>query len=436
MATNPYMAGTAQAQQWDAANSASAKAAPYAFDPTTAFGGSQDWLNRYSAAIPAEATPAPDLQQYINAVGPYQCFYWATAGAELLNNYKAPTYQTPDYVAANPYQKTNYNFADSYQAPSAYQSFNFHDPNVDDVQSVQPISDQIYEEERTRGKEDISNRYKDIASQARDELIRTGKRPEQSASVLANIAMKADEEKRANERDLAISRAQQDVGIAQNEQGLKLQRGLAVAGMDQQTQESMAQELAKTYGMSVDAARYMVQQQQAQQTAQAGENQYAYGTDATEAARKTGFNTEESQYGYSAATDAARYQSALEQWTKEQEAANAQQVWQSQYGQAQDQTQTALSQWQAGQAAKIDQANMLMQGTGAAQTGAAQQATYWTNLNPNQQKQSSQAASQPAQYSMPKPTYSQITPSAPVGGYQMPKAGGAATGTPSTSQTS
>lgn len=403
---NPYPKGTAQYNKWQAENGgattwAAAPGAPtkaYTFNAEPAFGKPDDLIDRYIASIPKEPAKSPNLTQRLEDVGAYQGFDWEEAGRELKEGYKPPEYKAAEYIGAPDYEKTNYDFADRYQAPDDYEAFQFSQPEVDDIQSVEPMADQMWNTKKQIAQDEVGDRYKGILQRTRDEIIRTGRRPEQSAAVLSNVEFEKEKAIRDERRRLDVEQATQNVGIKQKEQELGLQRGLAVAGMDADTQERMANELAKTYGMSLDAARYMVQQNAAQQSAQAGENQAAQGFASDAAAKEYAANMGESRYGYEQGVEGARYSSAQDQWTKEQEAAEREKEWQSQYGLAQDLTQAQQSQWQADQAAKIDQWNAQMQGIGAAQTGAAQQATYWSNLEKKERDEAKKGATPYYQY--------------------------------------
>ncbi len=398
---------------------------PYAFDPTMAFSNEEDWLQRYSDSIPGSPEPAPDLTRDLRNAGTYKGFDWAKAGDELMGGYQPPEYVAADYIAAptyqktqysgtSPYQKTNFDFSDKYQPPDEYQAFGFTQPDVADVQKVQPLADSVWNAKKQDAFDAVDTRYNDIAQRTRDELIRTGKRPEQAAAVMQNLDIEREKAKREESRKLDIAQADQTVGISQKEQELGLQRGLAVAGMDTQTQENMAAELSKKYGYSLDDARYVVDQYAKQQEAQAGENKSAYDASAAEdrykfeaekgenqyaneaetkeATRQYDASVNEAKYGYEAGTEAERYDTGMDQWFKEQQAAEAEKEWQSKYGAAQDIAQAKQTQWQDEQAAKTDQWNAIMQGAQQAGTSAAQQGTYWTNLEPGERKDKQTAA--------------------------------------------
>lgn len=386
----------------------------YLFDPEQAFEEPKDWLREYRRSI-GKPAKAPNLVGELQRAGTYQPYDWQSALDRVASSYTPLSYDAPSYVTPTAYQRTQFDFANQYAAPSSYQAYDYRTPEIEELERVQPISDDIWNLRRTEATEDVSNRFRDIKQRARDELIRTGRRPEQTAAVMAGLDVEEDRAKREEERRIAIERAQQGVGIAQQEQQLALQRGTSQASLESETQEREAQELAKTYGFNIDAARYLVDQYRQQQQAQAGERQFAYTSDAAEADRRYRAAVEAAQYKYQTGTEAERYKSAMQQWAEEQKAAEAEKAWQSKYAQAQDIASARQTQWGDTQAAKIDRWNALMQGTGASQTGAAQEATYWTNLTDKERRQANEAANKPPEPIYPSyPNYAAPTRSVPM----------------------
>lgn len=349
----------------------------YRPDLKSSFNSDNEWLSAYGKSLGTNPSQIEDLSKGLTNVGAYKGVNWQEIQDRLQSEYNAPTYNS-----------TNYDLNSQYTAPDPYQAYDFNAPTIENITDVQPVSDSIWEAQGAKSSEDIGNRYQDLRTQARDELIRTGKRPEQSAAILSNLGIKEEEARRSADRDLAIEKAKQGVGIAQQTQSLNAARGTAQAGLDASAQENMAKELATKYNMDVDAARYMVSNY-------IQENQ---------------LNSQENQTKYSIDTEAERYKSAQDQWAAEQDAAEKQKEYQSKYGLAQDVAQTKMADYQANQASKMDYWNALLQGGEAARTGAAQESTYWTNLT----KEERAKAPAPTKQTPTAPSVNKYQPTVPT----------------------
>ncbi len=406
---------------------------PYLPNLPASFAATQDALAKYYAALEAPKSVG-DLTEGLTEVGPYQAYDWSTAGQQLLEGYQPPTYSAQTYQPMGGYQATPYqafgaytpfayNFADQYEAPEAYTPFQYTAPEMGDIASVSPLAEEIWGTKRTTAAEDIDQQFDDVRERTRDELIRTGKRPEQAAAILANIEFQQQKAKQARLNQIDVQEAEQKVGIAQTEQQLGFQKSLKEAEFDAATQENTAQELAQKYNLDIDAARYMVKQQAEQQQLEAGETGKAYDTGLAEsqygqefakgekqygyeqaaAENKFGqeFNKGEKQYAFEKGAEEAKYQAALKQWLEEQKAVESEKAWQTKYGMAQDVAQTKMSQSQADNAAKLDYANALLQGQQAQAQAGAQQATYTTNLTEEERKKGVTSGS--ANYTTAKP---------------------------------
>lgn len=249
-------------------------------------------------------------------------------------------WQKPEYTPVD-YQKTDYTFADEYQSPEAYQAAQYTMPDL------KTISDDLWAGQEAASRERVAQQYGDTRERMREELLRNPGRAEQAAALMATIGEQEAAAQTAAQRDLAFGRAQSELGVNQAQAQLKLQ-----------AEEAQAREMANKYGLDIDAARYLVQQNAAQQAAQAAENQFA------------------TTYGQGE----ARYQTGLEQALQEQKAAEAQKAYQAEYGQQQDLAQMKLAQNEAQRAAQLDYANAMLQAQQAQSQQAAQQATYQTNL--------------------------------------------------------
>lgn len=286
-------------------------------------------------------------------------------------------WQTPDYESVE-YTPTEYTFAKDYQAPAEYEAAQYTMPDLEG------ISSDVWGGQEAAMRERVSQQYDDTRERMREELLRNPARAEQAAALMANVGEQETAAQIAAQRDLAFQRAQSDIGVATTQAQLKMQ-----------AEEAQAQEMAKKYGLDVDAARYIVQQQAAQQTAQAGENQYA-----------TTYQQGEE-----------RYKTGLAQALQEQQAAEAQKVYQAKYGQQQDIAQMKLAQEEANRAAKLDYANALLQGQQARSQQAAQTATYVTNLTEGERgAQKGTADTYAKQQALAKTPTGQVSKTMPTGG--------------------
>src|SRR5262249_30596850 len=154
-------------------------------------------------------------------VGPYKAFNW-----------QIPDYKLPEY------EKTNFNFADKYEAPDAYQAFNFTAPQIANVASVEPEAAEIWNAKRAEANEGVMQQFDDTRRRGRDAIVSGQPRPEQSAALMASIGCEEDKARRAAARDLAIAQSGQLVGIRQQEQNLAQQKNIQQASFEQQQQEA------------------------------------------------------------------------------------------------------------------------------------------------------------------------------------------------------
>ena len=362
----------------------------YAPDIGGVFGGSEQQLADYYRSLNRPGQ-LEDLQSYLREAGTYQPYQFeAIESGEPT--YQQQQYEQMGYTPYQDYQQTEYDLMGQYQAPEAYNPYQYTAPEIGELERVSPLASEIWGAKRTEAKEGVAQQYGDIRDRMREEAIRSRGRPEQLAALEASLGIEESKAQRDEARKLAIAEAEQGVGIAQQEQQLALQRGMRQAEFGSEMQERQARELAQTYGMDLDAARYMVDQYAKQQQLQAGESQYGYQTGAEQSRLGQEFEQGERRFGHEQALGEGRYafeterdramrEQAMQQWLQEQTATEEEKAYQSRYAQGQDLAQTGLTQYQAQNAADLDYANALLQGQ-QAQTGiAAQEATYWTNLN-------------------------------------------------------
>lgn len=272
------------------------------------------------------------------------------------------SYMMPDGTVKDlPYKSTEFNAfsgttdpvtgkqVGGYQAPEEYQAFQYQTPEIADIQNVQGMSDALWDTQAAGQREKIGQQFADTEAKMKQAAIQTQARPEQMAALLANQGIEQSKAQTAAQNALDVQRAQQNIGLASTMQALQAQRGTQQAQLEAANQEAQAQELAKKYGLDVDAARYIVAQKTEEQTAQQGEE---------------------------------RFKTGLEQQKRETEQSERQKAYESQYGLAQDVAQAKMADWQAKNAAALDAANARLQGQQAASQNAAQQATYQSNMTP------------------------------------------------------
>lgn len=364
-------------------------------DPLTQ--GPQMTYNTYdpvTGKLTGTSKPTSDLSAGLRDVGAYQQQDYLYDPS--LYEYKAPEYAQTDYqgyetfkaAAPGEYQGTQYDFAQQYKAPDAYQAFQYETPEIADLERVNPVADEIWAGRQAAEMEGIGQQYADTRERMKQAAIQTAARPEQMAALEANLGIEEGKARTAAQRELDFQRAQQGVGIAQTEQALQAQKATTAAQMQAATQEQQAQEMANKYGLDVDAARYIVQQQASQQQAQAAENQAAFGANLGRAKELAGqqmtqqqAQAAENQYRTQKAADDAKFQLGLKQAQAEAQAGEYEKAYQSRYGLAQDTAQTAMAQSEAQKAAYYDYLNAQLQGQQAQSQNAAQQATYQTNLS-------------------------------------------------------
>jgi len=298
-----------------------------------AFDYSQQQLQNYYGSL-QKPGQAPDLTTNLENVGSYQPWQWEQP------DYNAPTYEKMGDLTTPEMERTTYT-----------------QPQIGEVQSVAPMSEALWTGQETKGRENIAQQYKDTQTKVMDELRRTRNRPEQAAALLANLGVQQEAAQRSAQQEVALQKAQQNIGIGQQEQQLNLQRGTSLASIGLTAEQAQAAERqnAAQYGLTAEQAKYGAAQ---------GENRYAY----------------------EAGTSEAQYQAGLQQWQQEQQAAEAQTAYQSQYALAQDVTQAQQQQFETQQAANYDYANAMLQGQQAASQQASQLGTYFTNLPESQQK--------------------------------------------------
>ena len=373
------------------------KDSPLVYSPDIggAFDKTDEWNQRYSDAISGGFDPL----KVSELADSYKAYGWGDTvdpvtgevvqgkGSQLLSEYKAPTYDSAEYEMPDAYKGYEYDFANQYEAPDAYQSFDYQMPDIEGIQSVQPMSEGIWDAQAAKANEAVTAQFGDIKQRTRDELIRTGKRPEQAAAIMANLELEEQKARQVAGRDLNIEEAKQNVGIAQTEQSLGAQRGEFSAGMDAKTQEKQAQEMAQKYGMDIDSARYKVQQEASQQQLLAGEGKAANESAFAQTSWKQSVDEANKRFGYETSLEKERYLAAQKQWIAEQEAAESEKQWQSEYGRSQDQASIDMAKWQAENAAKLDEWNATLQGGTQAGQTAAQKATYDTNLTENERRE-------------------------------------------------
>ena len=341
----------------------------YSPDVGSAFEDTRRWQQKYEDAISKGIDPLeiPELAEA------YTAYDWAAKGEDLMSKYNAPTYESA-----------------AYQMPEEYQQFQYYTPEVAEIESVDPLASEIWGAKKSQAMEDVTNQFADIKRKTQEELIRTGRRPEQAAAVLANIEFEEQKARDRAQRALDIEEAQQKVGIAQTEQGLKAQRGEFEAGLNVGTQER-----------------------------QAGEGQFGYGQTWAQTQWKQAVDEANKRFGYETSLEKERYLAAQRQWIAEQEAAEQEKQWQSEYARSQDKAQTEMAKWEANKNAQIDQWNAILQGGTQAGQTAAQEATYATNLTEDERGKARDEAKKQETYTAAmqnqKPTVTKTQPT-----YAMP----------------
>lgn len=369
----------------------------YAPLPGESFEESQKRLEQYYAELPKlkqMAEQGPGLKELAPAYTAFEDLYKPLESYTGIMPYEQSKFDYADTYAKNapaPYEKTTYDFLDKYQAPEAYTAAQFDRPDVGQLERVSPIAENVWSGREAAEKEKIAQQFADTREQVKQAAIQGQARPEQVAALMANLGVEENKAMIDAQRQLDFQRANQAVGIAQQEQTLGLQRGTTQAQLGLQAQEAQAQEMAKKYGLDIDAARYIVNQSQAQQAAQAAENAQKWGLDidaaknlaAQQAAQQTA-QAGEQRYGQEWAKGERATAMGLEQAQREAQAAEREKAWQSAYGRSQDVNQQAMADWQAKNAAYTDYVNAQLQGQQAASQQAAQTGTLYSNLTPEE----------------------------------------------------
>jgi len=301
-----------------------AKDTTWAPDIQGSFEGATQALDQYYGALkpPEQLT---GLGQRIEDVGTYQGYDWQIPeGAEL-----------PQYQKFTGYDQL------------AMERTDFGAPEIEAIKEVSPIAEDIYGAQKTASAEGIRAQYAGLRQQIEDEVARNQTRPEQAAALLANLGIEENKAIASANSDIGYQEAQSKLGLEQKEQELGLTRSTAQEGLEQQALASQAGErqAAAQYAKDIEAAK-------------AAEGQYAYQQDVSK----------------------SQYDTGLQTWLQEQQAAEAEKEYQSKYGQAQDLTSLQAQEWEANQAGQYDYLNALLQGQQAATGLASQAGTYMTNL--------------------------------------------------------
>ena len=273
-----------------------------------------------------------DVAEDLRNVGAYQGFDWQNP----LSGYNLPT-----YTALSGYERPEYERTD------------FSDPTLDEIESVSPLADELYEGQIAKAKEGIARGYKDTKQQVLDEVTRNKSRGKQAAALLANLGVQQSRDERESARDIGFEQAKEKLGLAQTEQQLNASRSSELANLLLQAQQAQAGERG--------------------QAAQFGQSQQEY-----EQAQK--------QYEYEQGLDSTKYQAGIDQYLQEQKAAEEQAKYQSAYAYAQDLGQAKLNRYDTNRAANMDYLNARLQGQQAAAQRFSQGATYTTNLTEKERK--------------------------------------------------
>lgn len=183
-----------------------------------AWADSGDALSRYNAAI-KPYQQIGGLENLLTAVGPYKEFQW-----------KAPQYTSPVY-----------------NAPAAYQPYNFN---------VKGLSDEQWGKRKAEARERVSKNFSGTRERVMDEMLRSPTRQSQAAALMAGLG--AQETQMQDESGRALD-------IEQANQAVELERW---------RQEKEASELASKYNLDTDAARYMVQRDTEESRFKAGMSQW------------------------------------------------------------------------------------------------------------------------------------------------------------------
>lgn len=316
-------------------------------------------------AIGQEPVPVFDTagaKESLSNVGAYEGYDFTNPLTgkydEAGNLIEGSKYEAQRY---DPYQyDINTDYASMYNAPDAYEAFQFDTPEIAGLERVTPLSQEMYQGQQEQAKKNIARQFGDAESMIQQSVAASQTRPEQVAALMAQLGVDRSSALTEAQQDIAFEQANQELGIAQQEQALEAQRASQQANMAQTTQESQAQELAAKYGYDIDDARYLVEL--GQKTA---EDEFAV----------QGAKAEEGRYGYESNVDQDRYVNDLYQSYEANKANEGMNAYESQKELATDLLDIDKYGYEAKAGSRYDEANL------ATQTGSAAGEQFATGTN-------------------------------------------------------